>query len=191
VEPMIRGYSVRQQLNFLETQYEPAVSGNLLDTIPADIRSEFKDLKAAEWYPRTYSVSVLRAIASRHGQDERAVYDDLVRCGTFIATEATNTFLKLLMKILTPSLFAKKIPEFWKRDQTSGYIEVDTSAAKSGQMQLMLRDVAGFDHIGIISIGWMIYGMRAMGKEDVTVSQKGWTLQTPGPQEVVYDLKWS
>jgi hypothetical protein len=191
VEPMIRGYSVKQQLNFLETQYEPALSEQLLNRIPADVRKTLSDIKPAEWYPRRHSVELLRAIASHRGNDEQAVKDDLVRCGTFIATEASNTFLKILMKMLTPALFAKKIPDFWQRDQRGGHIEVGTSDANKGRMQLRLRDVEGFDHIAIISIGWMIFGMTAMGKTDVQVTQQGWSLQTPGPREVTYDLKWS
>jgi len=191
VEPMIRGYSVQQQLLFLETQYEPEISAKLIDQIPADVRTGLKDLKPADWYPRRYSVSVLRAIASRHGDDEKAVHDDLVRCGTYIVTEATNTFLKLLMKILTPTLFAKKIPEFWQRDQKGGHFEVDTSGAKDGRLVLKLCEVEGFDHIGVIGIGWISYGLRAMGKEDVTVTQSGWSLATPGPSNVSYDVRWS
>lgn len=191
MEPMIRGYSVKQQLNFLETQYEPDVSRRLLETIPADVRASLGDLKAAEWYPRAYSVAVLRAIASNHGSDEKAVYDDLARCGTFIATEATNTFLKLLMKILTPTLFAKKIPEFWKRDQTGGHFEVDTSRVKNDTLELALRDVEGFDHIGLIGIGWLSYGLTAMGKSNVVVTQKGWSLAKPGPRDIEYHVCWT
>lgn len=191
MEGMIRGYSVKQQLNFLETQYEPQVSAQLAERIPADIRAALVDVKPAQWYPREYSVAVLRAIASHRGDDEQALQDDLVRCGTFIATEATNTFLKILMKMLTPTLFAKKVPEFWQRDQKGGHFEVDTSHAKDGHMQLRLCDVEGFDHIGVVSMGWITFGLKAMGKDDVVLTQKGWSLSTPGPNTVSYDVKWS
>lgn len=191
MEPMIRGYSVKQQLNFLQTQYDPEVSSRLFATIPVEIRAELHDLKAAEWYPRAYSIAVLRAIASHQGNDEQQVYNDLARCGMFIATEATNTFLKLLMKILTPTLFAKKIPEFWKRDQTGGHFEVDTSEAKDGRLKLELCDVEGFDHIGVIGIGWISFGLTAMGKSNVVVTQKGWALANPGPKNIEYHVRWS
>lgn len=190
MEPMIRGYSVNQQLTFIQTQYEPDVSRKLLDQIPEDVRKALDNLTPAGWYPRHYSVCLLRAIASQH-EDEQSAYDDLVRCGTFIAEEATNTFLRILMKMLTPALFAKKIPDFWKRDQKGGYIEVDTANANSGRMKLKLCDVEGFDHIGVISIGWMTFGMKSMGKDDVVVKQEGWSLNNPGPKEVSYELSWS
>jgi hypothetical protein len=188
---MIRGYSVRQQLNFLETQYAPGVSEKLAAQIPQDVRRALAEIKPAEWYPRQYSVHVLRAIASHGGNDERAVHDDLVRCGTFIATEATNTFLRLLMKMLTPVLFAKKIPDFWKRDMQGGHFEVDTSGAASGHIRLSLCDIEGFDHIGLISIGFLSFTMKAMGKHDAKVTQHGWSLATPGAKKVTYDLTWS
>lgn len=191
MEPMIRGYSVQQQLHFLETQFEPATSSSLKRTIPDEIRTQLGDLKAAEWYPRAYSISVLRAIARHHGEDEKAAYEDLVRCGTFIAKEATNTFLKLLMRVLTPTLFAKKIPEFWKRDHTAGHFTVDTSGAKDGVLQLELCDVEGFDHIGVVAIGWLSYGLTAMGKAGVVVSQTGWKLASPGPKSIQYRVHWT
>jgi len=191
VEPMIRGYSVKQQLRFLETQYDPIVSQRLIGTIPEDIRVAMADMKPAEWYPRRYSVAVLRAIASHRGNDERAVYDDLVRCGTFIATEASNTFLKILMKMLTPALFAKKIPEFWQRDQKGGHFEIDTGKAKEGHLHLKLCDVEGFDHIALLSIGWISFGLKAMGKDDAVVKQHGWSLSSPGPKDISYEVTWS
>ena len=191
MEPMIRGYSVKQQLNFLQTQYDPAVSEQLLGQIPAEVRMGLTDVQPAQWYPRQYSVEILRAIASHRGDDEQAVKEDLVRCGTFIATEASNTFLKILMKMLTPTLFAKKIPDFWRRDQKGGRFEVDTSNAKEGNLMLELCDVKGFDHIGLIGIGWISFGLKAMGKDDVVVSQTGWELGNPGPEKISYDVRWS
>lgn len=191
MEPMIRGYSVKQQLNFLETQYEPSVSEKLLAQVPAEVRRDLMTVKPAEWYPRQHSVAVLRAIASHGGKNQDAVQSDLMRCGTFIATEATNTFLKLLMKMLTPTLFAKKIPDFWQRDMKGGRFEADVTEAGSGHIKLRLCDIAGFDHIGIVSMGWIVFGMQAMGKSDVKVVQEGWSLATPGASQVTYDLTWS
>lgn len=191
MEPMIRGYSVKQQFTFLETQYDSRVRDQLIAAIPDDVQRALREVKPGEWYPRYYSVCVLRAIASHHHTDEGKVYDDLVRCGTFIATEATNTFLKLLMKLLTPTLFAKKIPEFWERDQKGGRFEVDLADAKDGRLQLALRDVEGFDHIGALGVGWISFALRAMGKSDVNVKQRGWSLASPGPKDVTYDVSWS
>lgn len=191
MEPMIRGYSVKQQLSFLETQYPQEESERLLLRIPEEVRRGLQTIKPAEWYPRQYSIEVLRAIASHGGDSEKAAQDDLLRCGTFIATEATNTFLKLLMKILNPTLFFKKLPEFWSRDQKGGFIETDTSRADDNHIDVVIGDVAGFDHIGIVSTGWMYFALRSMGKENVQVKQSGWSLKTPGPERVTYEVTWA
>jgi hypothetical protein len=188
--PMIRGYSVKQQAYFLETQFDPGTRERLLATLPDDIRRALPQIKPAEWYPRTYSVALLRAIASANSE-EKAVFDDLVRCGKFIATEATNTFLKLMMKVLTPTLFAKKIPELWERDQKGGRFEVDVSEVSQGKIGMKLCDVSGFEHIGIVSIGWIAFGMEGIGKGNVNVKQTGWSLINPGPTNVEYAVTWS
>jgi hypothetical protein len=180
-----------QQLNFLRTQCDPLLCSRLLDGLPEAVRSDLFSLKPAEWYPRSYSVAVLNAIASHHGGDEEAAKNDLKRCGTFIANEATNTFLKLLMKILTPKLFFKKLPEFWARDQKGGHFEVDVDSGTANSLELRLCDVEGFDHIAAISLGFISFGLTAMGKQNVNVEQQGWSLARPGPKEIIFQVSWS
>lgn len=185
----IRGYSLRQTARYLETKFDPDTRRRMLDAMPAGSRTMLNSFESAEWYPRDHSTALFRAIASARGGD--AAYDDLVGCGEFIASEATNTFLRLLMRIMTPTLFAKKIPEFWKRDQRGGAFEVDVSVADRGRIGMNLVDVGGYDHIGIVSIGWIQFGMAALGKKGVTIKQEGWSLSSPGPREIRYEVTWS
>lgn len=190
MEPQIRGYSVQQQFKFLETQYPGEKSARLVEGIPADILAGVKNVKPVEWYPRRYSIEVLRAIAKGCDGDDAKASAELLRCGTFIATEATNTFLKLLMKIMTPTLFFKKVPELWARDQRGGHFEFDTSSAGDKVCRLTLCDVEGFDHIGPVAGGFISYGLSAIGKSDVRVVHSGWSLSTPGPRNVTYEATW-
>ena len=48
----------------------------------------------------------------------------------------------------------------------------------------------GFDHIGVAGIGFLTFGLKTMGKRDVQVTQTGWSLATPAPHEVIYDVRW-
>lgn len=187
--PQIRGYSLRQTARYLDTKFDPEVRKRVVDAMPSSSRSMLTSFDAGEWYPRDHSSALFRAIAAARGGE--AAFDDLVGCGEFIASEATNTFLRLLMRIMTPTLFAKKIPEFWKRDQRGGAFEVDVSAADQGKIGMKLVDVAGYDHIGIVSIGWIRFGMGALGKKGVQIQQDGWSLANPGPREVRYEVTWS
>ncbi|HUQ02097.1 MAG TPA: hypothetical protein VM261_06340 [Kofleriaceae bacterium] len=185
----IRGYSLRQTARYLDHKFDPDTKKRLIETMPHGSRSMLSSFDAAEWYPRDHSTALFRAIATARGGD--AAFDDLVGCGEFIASEATNTFLRLLMRIMTPTLFAKKIPEFWKRDQRGGAFEVDVSEADKGRIGMKLVDVEGYDHIGIVSIGWIQFGMSALGKKGVKIEQDGWSPANPGPSEIRYQVSWS
>lgn len=186
----IRGYSLKQTAKYLETKFDPDTRRRVSDGLPAPVRSLLGSFEPGEWYPRDYSASLFRAIAAARNT-EGGAYQDLVQCGEFIASEATNTFLKLLMKIMSPTLFAKKVPEFWKRDQRGGYFEADVSRADDSLIKMRLADVEGYDHIGIVSIGWIQFGMTSLGKKNVQVKQQGWSLSTPGPREIDYEITWS
>jgi hypothetical protein len=186
----IRGYSLKQTAKYLDTKFDADTRRRTADVLPQQVRSLMTSFEPAEWYPRDYSVALFRAIAAAKN-DEAGSFQDLVQCGEFIASEATNTFLKLLMRIMSPTLFAKKVPEFWQRDQRGGFFEVDVSKADDKRIGMRLADVQGYDHIGIVSIGWIQFGMTALGKKDVKVKQDGWSLAKPGPAEIKYEITWS
>ena len=188
--PMIRGYAIIQTAKYLKTQFTAEQSRRGMDTLPSHIRDEIPSWQPGEWYPRELTIALYRAIAAIRNE-EAGAYADLVGCGEFIASEATNTFLRLMMRIMTPILFAKKIPDFFRRDHTVGRFEADTSRADQALITLRLTDVAGFDHIGIVAIGWIRFGMAALGKKNVTITQRGWTLAAPAPQDIEYEIRWT
>lgn len=185
----IRGYSLRQTARYLETKFDADARERALATLPAETRTALATFDAGGWYPRIHSAALFRAIAAARGGDH--TYRDLVGCGEFIAGEATNTFLRLLMKVMTPTLFAKKVPDFWTRDQRGGHFEVDVERAGAGAIDMALVDVEGYDHIGVVSIGWIQFGMAALGKRDVRVTQDGWSAAAPGPRRIGYQVRWS
>lgn len=185
----IRGYSLRQTARYLETKFDADTRRRVIDGLPASSRTMLSSFDAGEWYSREHSSALFRAIAGARGGDQAK--DDLIACGEFIAGEATNTFLRLLMKIMTPTLFAKKVPDFWKRDHRGGHFEVDVSKAGDGKIDLKLVDVGDYDHIGPVAIGWIKFGMTSLGKKDVKVDIDGWSLDNPNPPVVSYQVTWS
>ena len=191
-EPTLRGYTIRQTVAFLESDYfDLAIRRRILDGLPPTVRAGLPSIKPAEWYPREYVMSMLRGIAAVKN-DEVGSYNDLVAYGRFVAAEATNTFLKLFMKMLTPKLFAKKIPEIWERDHKgSGRFEVDVKKADEGRLDMRLIGADGFDHIGVAAIGFITFGLNNMGKQNIRVKQTGWSLATPSPHEVIYEALWT
>ena len=186
----LRGYSISQTAVFIEKHFDAETSKRLKNDLPADVKVAIQSLKPADWYPREYEVALLRAIASVKNNDAGS-YEDLIACGEFVASEATNTFLKILMKMLTPTMFVKKVPEFYDRDnKNNGRFEVDVSRAGEGRIDMVLIGADGFDHMPITSMGWVTFGLKAMGKRTVQCKQTGWGLATPSPHEVKYEVTW-
>ena len=189
--PALRGYSIQRTGAFIDSYYDEGTRTRLYDGVPAEVREALAHMEPAEWYPRDYSVALLRGIVAVKNDAERS-YEDLVACGAFVAGEATNTFLRLLMKILTPTMFFKKIPEFWARDTKGcGRFEADLSDAGEGRLQMRFLEAEGFDHMCISSIGWIRYSLEAMGKQNVEIAQTGWSLTNPSPSVVHYEVKWT
>jgi hypothetical protein len=189
--PMLRGYTIKQTYGFLESgYYAPDVQRRLVEGLPGDLKAFLPTIKPAEWYPREHMTVLLRAVAAVKN-DDAGSYTDLVAAGSHVASEAMNTFLRILMKMMTPSLYCKKTPELWARDHRgSGTFDIDLSNADKNTIVMKYLGGEGFDHIGAAAIGFMTFGFNAMGKKDFQVTQKGWSLATPSPSEVVYHLTW-
>ena len=189
--PTIRGYVLTQSVSFIESGYfDPQQQSQIMKALPAEVLDALPNIRPQQWYPRDLQVSMHRAVASVRNT-EADTYNDFVAYGAYVCQEATSTFLRFLLRVLTPSLFAKKIPDVWLRDHHgSGCFEVDLERADEGVIHLRLLGAGGFDHIAIPGIGFITHVLKSMGKSDVRMTQKGWSLATPAPNEVSYELIW-
>ena len=133
-------------------------------------------------------VRIYHAIADIHANDERAVYDDLVRCGAAMGGFATGTFLKLLLKVLTPRLFARKFPDLWARDHQRGRIEI--VSVEDNSMVMRFKDMEGYDHFAPVAAGFGGVSLRGMGVKDLEMKVEPWSLAQPTAQEVFIHATW-
>jgi hypothetical protein len=157
--------------------------------LPEPLKAALRDLKPADWYPREHCVALHRSIASATKEPD-AAYEALVSCGEFMAAEATNTYLQLVMRLITPSLFCKKVPKFWARDHSAGEFSVESADSDGKRIQARLSNVEGFDHVGASAVGFLRFGMKAVGAT-ATIRQTGWSLQNPAPAEIRYEITWT
>jgi hypothetical protein len=146
------------------------------------------DGASAAWCPVSILSEVITAVAARGNGDEDRTRETLIKCGSFMAHEATNTFLRLLMKMMTPGLFAKKIPDIWRRDCTHGNL-----LAELGENKLSCRvmDTDGFVHALCTIAGFLTFAVGSMGKSIVKTTVHGWSLQNPNPSEGQIELVWA
>lgn len=114
-----------------------------------------------------------------------------MECGRYLSSEATNAYLKLLLRILTPSPFGKKIASFWERDNRNGG-NFDPAETVLGENYVRLKMVGaeGFDHGAPVTAGFCSLVLDAMEKKNIDVQQGGWSLETPGPSSYVVEPRW-
>jgi hypothetical protein len=188
-EPMIRGHVIQHTIKFFRNECEQDLGLRIEAALPLDLRTQLRDIAPAAWYPRRYEVELLQAIAHVHG-NEASARNDLLRCGASMAV-GNNDFMKLLMRVLTPELFVKKLPSFWTRDHqdSAGYLvdQVDVSGQRA---TLRLCGVGGYAHSAVLWHGWMQQVFREMGA-NCEVRQQGWSWSQPAPDEIKYEVKWS
>jgi hypothetical protein len=184
-----RGYVIAAQVGFVQSHFAAAAAANIIGALPDQVRDPAK-IEPSEWFPREFSAEVLRGIA-RVNNDPKRSYQDLLKCGYHTCDVVTSVYMKLLLKILTPKIWASKVGHYFKRDHTRGHVMVDSSEVDQNRLVVHLQDIGGFDHFAAISAGFLERSMQTLGKKDVTVTQEGYSFESPGPESVRYTLAWS
>lgn len=183
----VRGYTVLKSAEYLRNVAGESEGRRIIEGFSPALQQALRTASAATWLPVAHVSEVFRAIAERGQGDEARARQLLTDCGTYLGTEATNTFLRLVMRMLTPALFAKKLPSFWARDATGGRYDVDVTEQK---LVCRLLEMEQFEHIAPISLGYVSFALRAMGKTIERADLHGWSLATPSPPAPWFELHW-
>ena len=187
---MVRSYIVSQALEFGTSKCSPAVRKHLENGASEQLRASLAYRSPSDWCPREHLVEVLTAVAELDARNARQ--EQLVACGQYINERSANAISSLLMGILTPALFVKKLPRFWQREHRgSARLELERSEGAVELVRFRLSGVAGYDHIALVWLGWMKSALTQMGHPGASITQRGWTATSPGPDEVHYELRWS
>jgi hypothetical protein len=116
-------------------------------------------------------------------------YADVVRAGTAVADYATNTFLRLLIKLMTPEIMARKWPSVWKKSHNFGHMETTLDNGDRPRLTMRLTGVDDYDYIGPTAVGFLTYSLKAMGFPDARVTQKGDHATQTAP-EYEFEVTW-
>jgi hypothetical protein len=187
-ESKARGYILATTVGYLRETAGPEKAAQIIKGLSPQLQTTIETVSPATWYPVSLLAELNRAMVSAlAGKDEASARELLEGCGRYMGHEASNTFLRLFMRMLTPNLFAKKLPDIWKRDFTGGRLEIDVT---EGRLICRIFDTHGHDHIGPISAGWIGFALKAMGKQIEKVNLQHWSLSNPNPSEVAIEYLW-
>jgi hypothetical protein len=138
---------------------------------------------------KTYGLAyVTRPFAAVHIAlaDDQAAETMLKSCGAFIAENAATGFLKLLIKVLTPRLFARQFPEFWKRYHAFGELTVDLTWLEARRC---VFTAPSYDYLGTVGAGWIDFVFNAFGYSEVKVESNA-PLGAPLPETTRFSVTW-
>lgn len=189
-QPMTRGHVIMHTAAFLQQHGSPRET--LLDgEVSLELRTELEAMTAAAFYPRRFHAELLAMLAAARGTGNDPGFATVVRCGATLLSPH-NQFSVLLMKVLTPELFIRKLPRFWQRDHgRSGVCVVDGLDPTARRARVRLTDVAGYQHIGIFWLGWLTGVLRELTGAAPDVRQSGWSRDDSAPAEIIYEVNWS
>jgi hypothetical protein len=188
-EPTIRGYMLMSPLTYIQEAYAELDRQAILARLPDETRDVIRTLKDVEWYPRRHSVNIYTATANHHRERDGKVREALFNLGASTASRAIETFLRLVMKVMTPEVFARKVPDNWLRDHRGGRLEVDMDDVGNNHLVYRLIDVEGYDYIGGAFPGFQTAALSAIGCTDLT-HESDWSPEVAGPPTVTCHLRW-
>jgi len=183
----MRGYVPLSAAVYLRGAAGEQAAQQLLGSMSPQARRALETATQASWCPAGDVAEVFQVIASLGKGNEDQARMHLVECGKHAAREASNTFLRLLMKLLTPAMFAKKLPELWGRDCTGGRITVQLH---EDRIVNHLLDMDGFDHIAPVAVGYVMFALEAMGKSITKSTLHGWSLAQPSASDSWFEVSW-
>ena len=183
-----RSYMLVSTANYLRHKLGASEGQRLLDTLSPETRAILTAEKPAAWSPMSNYVELLRTVAALGKGDDAKARDSLIDAGKFVAQEASSTFLRLFLKMLTPNLFAKKVPSVWSRDFSRGRAEAEIS---DKGLVFRMFGISGMDHIPCTAPGFVTFAMETMGKSIKTVTVHKWSLEEPCVDGAYFKLEWA
>jgi len=184
---LMRGYVLLSAVRHLQSSAGESKAKELLESSSPGLREALAGATSASWCNASHIGELYRMIATLGEGDEGRVRSLLIACGKVAARDAGNTFLRLLRTILTPSLLARKLPDIWARDCVGGKVEV---AVRNDRIASRIFGVDGFDHLAPVAAGYVTSALEAMGKSIIETELHEWSLVTPAPSKLHFEIVW-
>lgn len=183
----MRGHAFASTLKYCREVLPLERRKKLFERLSADTLGSIESMQANEWYTIDYLAAMLDAMVAASDGNAATAEQDLVGVGKFIGKEAATTFLRLMMKVLTPSLFAKKLQAIYLRYNSTGTLTVDV---RDDRMVVSFTGTKGFPHLAAIVVGWLSMVFEMMGKELVSYKITNWSLTSPYNDCFDLELVW-
>jgi hypothetical protein len=186
---MTRGSLILNAAAYSDVLCDEAGVRRVRHGLSQELRRALATMSSTAWYPRAYYVEVLRGIVQVHNEPSQS-YLDVVRCGRTVFENEANTLMKLLLRGMSARLFLRKFPDFWAQDMVGGALRVDSSQIERNEVTLLVTEVAGFEHLGPLCVGFAGRALEQVTGKQVDATQTGWSFDEPDADELTLRFSW-
>ena len=187
----IKSYSLYGSKMFVDENYDETARQKIFAALSPECKEVLERRKKATVVPPEFASQIWKGIVEVHKDEPSKAVDQLRACGRYSGGYATNTYLKLLFKILSVKMFAEKLPEIWSRDSSFGKVATDLSALKSGRLIMRFSELDNYPYFGPNCEGWFAFTFETMGLKNVTTTLQNWSLSNPDPGSLEYHVAWT
>ena len=187
---MSRGSNLTGMHNYLKRTCTDAQLAEFRKEWSEGLRNADGVFEHSKWYALTMFDELARNVASL-SDDPDGLMKHMVGGGAAISDNAANTFMKLMLKMLTPSLVARKLDTLWERDWQFGSLELGECDVDAGKLDFHMRDVDPVTHMGPIAGGYVSRVYRRITGCETRVETEPFSLTEPRPKDVLVKVRWS
>jgi len=180
----VRGYLLRGTARYALSDLPSAARSEIDLAMPGLARS-IDDIRRDGWYPLGRLVELINTIDQLHPDPDRGLVA-IKSCGKYIAEEGATTYLKLVMKVITPKLFVRQFPALWKRYHDFGELTVDTRRIDDNRATLRMPAYPG---IRGLCTGWIEYAFASL--DHPIAVESNWPWRGAVPERLELTLTWN
>jgi hypothetical protein len=188
----IRSPSIRGIGDYLRS-IDPELARQIEAKYPPEILRAIHESTLKEWFPIAFWKEAIDGIVAAQPNIEAA--RSAVRgIGRFICEGTVNSFLRLLMRIMTPRLFAEKSGAMIARDfrgfpggEIDYHFEVND---KDRVVTLGVRNAGLHPYLGATGQGFCDFAFKHMGKKNVIIDEPDCALDDWTPAQVLWRVRW-
>ncbi|SRR6266540_5440668 len=194
MEVQTRAHCMRGIGNYLRS-LDPARAQQIESKLSQETLRSMYETSPEVWYPISVWKEALDTIVAQ-SPDPVAARTAVRAVGKFICEGTVNSFLRVLMRIMTPALFAKKAGAMIGKD-FRGFpggepdCTYDLSKESEGLLTMTVRNAKNIPYLGATGQGFTEFAFHYMGKKNVLIDEPNCPPNEYSPEVVHWRIRWS
>lgn len=175
MEIQAKGKSIRSIGAYIRT-LDPALIERIEKGMSPEVLRVTYEARPDDWYPYEFFKAPYDAIVAAFDDPAEARLA-VQKVGRFSCEETANSFLRLVLRMMTPSLFARKCAQLLSGD-FRGFpggepkVVYDLSNEKKGEITIELTNAQNHPYLGASAIGYIEFAFEHMGKKNLTIVER-------------------